>query len=345
MNLKERFKKEVESGRLGRNKGTPTSLNLVNSTIGGIMKGTYYLIGALSNTGKTAFSRDIIYNIVKYSMENKIKVNILDFSLEMNTTDNLAAMVSKKIYEEQNAVLTRNQIFSRTSILKDSQNKIVTSNEVDHFLDTFESIVKIYEDDLTPSRFHRTVFEYAQDHGSFKNKQTTKIGEAGIYTPHDPSLLTILLIDTVNLVEPEMSQHIKQAIDSVSRHCVRFRKYCNFTPIVIQQFNSDIDSAERRKRVTAPTTKDWEDSRRPYRDCDIALGLYNPYHHDQETYLDYDIVTLKNWFRTIHVMKNRFGEVGEVIPTLFKGAIGRFEDMPPPEELAGFISYDSIMKY
>lgn len=50
------FIEDVEAGRQGRNIGLSTGSKKLDNALGGVQRGTYYLIGGNTGTGKTAFA-------------------------------------------------------------------------------------------------------------------------------------------------------------------------------------------------------------------------------------------------------------------------------------------------
>lgn len=84
------------------------------------------------------------------------------------------------------------------------------------------------------------------------------------------------------------------------------------------------------------------DSKYTAKDCDIMLGITNPFSHELPEYLGYSIRDLKGNFRCLEVVLNRSGQSNGICPLFFDGAINYFRELPLPtnkEELSKVYSY------
>lgn len=334
---------QVQRGMLGLNKGIPTSFTRMDEYTTGIQQGDYILIAGETGAGKTKLARDqFVYVPYEYYLKEKTKnpntkldVNFIDFSLEMSLEDNMADFICKKIYEDTKVKITRNNLYSKGNHkLTPFQYQLYTSKKYQDYINEFEKHIDIHDEDITPTTYHNTLLDYAKKHGRFRNNSEKIISRMGAYTPNNPNLYTIILLDTINLAEVEDRQTIKQSIDRISRISVWFRKVCKFTPIVIQQFGAELSSTERGKYgIKTPIIRDLEDSRRPGKDCSIAFGLFDPVKHDMKTIKGYDVQQLKSFIRTLHLMKNRNGGDYVTVGLQFKGAVGRFCELPPANKM------------
>jgi hypothetical protein len=255
----------------------------------------------------------------------------------MTEEDNLANFVVKDIYRDYNKVVSRSVLLSQGRT-KDGAERKLNDDIYECFmsyedrLNELEKHITIVDTEVTPSYYHDVLFAYAKANGTFENSDATFISKAGKYTPHNQKLFTIVIIDTINLADTEPGQTVKQTIDRISRINVWFRNICRFTPIVIQQFNADISGTDRsRYGIKTPLLRDFEDSKRPTKDADIVVGLFDPTRHDMEECAGHNVTILQNWFRSIHLMKNRNGEMNISAGLLFKGAVGMFEELPDPK--------------
>jgi hypothetical protein len=173
--------------------------------------------------------------------------------------------------------------------------------------------------------------EAALRNGSF-DIQADHISNCGVWTPNNPNKMIIVLLDTLNIVDKEQSAIAKGVMDNISRLAVWYRNKCKFTFVIVQQFNSDLSDFQRAmKGISTPILKDFMDSTRPTKDCDVAIGLYAPYKHfkaDRPTFKDYDLIRMGPWLETLHVLKNRYGPSTGVVPLKFDGAVGLFTELP-----------------
>lgn len=339
MNLWQRTLAQIDKGRSGSIQSIPTRIPKLNEFTEGLEQGRIILIGAETSVGKTSFARDqYMYQVYEHFKKigniNELDIVFIDFSLEMTATVNMAGAVSRKLYDEYNIVLPTKRIVKH---LSDDHRRLVEGMG-DYFLD-FINKLYVVDEDLTPTKFHDTLMEVAKKFGKF-SKEGRYIGDCGIWTPNNSNQYIIVLVDTINLGEPEEENKlIKSVIDRISRISVFFRNKCNFTIILLQQFNAEISAVDRtRHGIPTPLLRDFEDSKRPVKDADIVIGLYDPMRHmkadaEHKRFMGYDIGILKSWFRSAHIMKNRYGENNKFIPLKFLGAVGMFEQLPEAKDM------------
>lgn len=337
MSILKRTKARIAKSRSGAVNCIPTGIKKFDEFTDGVTQGTYFLIAAETSVGKTAFVRDKFLHTVyeHYKSINdptKLDVLFLDFTLEITPEMGLAGAMSRKIYFDYGKIAPAKKILGS---LSDEGNALI--NSMDEYFEEFQSKCIVFEEDITPSKYHDILMKVALANGKF-DKQSNIISESGNYTPNNPNLYTIILFDTINLAEIDSDNAtIKATIDRISRISVWFRNKCNFTPIIVQQLNAELSSVERKRfAVTTPKLTDVEDSKRPGKDCDVAFFLYDPTRHlkDEETiFRGYDMEKLKGWYRSGHLLKNRRGENNKIIHMKFGGAVGLYQELLPTEEM------------
>ncbi len=322
----------IDRGRDDSVKCIPTGIPKFDEYLDGTRQGTMYLYGAESGVGKTTLVRDkhmhTAYEFVK-SVNDPTKVDVLfvDFSLEITPVITMAAAMSRKLYLEYQKVVPYRKILKGLS----DENKVLIDSMRDYFTE-FERKLLVFDDEISPNKYHDILLDIAKANGRFSH-EGRYISQCGTYTPNNPNLYVIILVDTVNLAETDSGHDtIKSTIDRISRLSVWFRNKCNFTPIIIQQFNAEISAVDRsRYGIKTPLLRDFEDSKRPVKDANIVFGLYDPSRHmkeEESIFRGYDIMQLKSWFRSLHLLKHREGEANKFIPLKYSGAVGTFEQLP-----------------
>lgn len=337
MSIVQRTKAWIDRSRSDRVNYIPTGLSKLDDHTDGLTQGTYILIGGETSVGKTAFARDTyIYTAHEYVKSindvNKVDIFTVDICLEIMPEINNAGLITRKLWQNYDRVVPAKSILKK---LTDDNYALV--NSLDSELNEFYDKCIVFEEDITPTKYHDILMEVAKRFGTF-TKEGRWIGECGEWIPHNPNLYIQIVLDTINLGELEESFNtIKSTIDRISRISVWFRNKCKFILIILDQFNGDLGTVERKKHgVTTPKMIDYEDSKRPGKDCDIAIGLYDPLIHlkEEETkFRGYDMTILKSWYRSAHIMKNRRGERNKVIDLKFDGAIGIFSQLPEAKDM------------
>lgn len=331
-------KQLVEVGRSDAILAIPTQIPKLDQYIYGTRQGCYYLYGAESGVGKTTFVREThmhkAYEIFKKVNDpSKLDVLFIDFSLEISAEINMAAAVSRRIYHDYQRVIPVDRLLGwqqEGGKLSDENYKLFCSYQ--SYFEEFEKRLLVVDEETSPTLYHDVLMQVARANGKF-SREGKYISECGHYTPNNPNLYIIVIVDTVNLADMEPTHEtVKSAIDRISRISVWFRNKCNITPIIIQQFNAEISSTDRsRYGVSTPLLRDFEDSKRTTKDANVVLGLYDAQRHLKEgttLFRGYDITQLKSWFRSLHLLKNRNSEPNKFIPLKFDGAVGCFEQLP-----------------
>jgi hypothetical protein len=84
---------------------------------------------------------------------------------------------------------------------------------------------------------------YAEKRGTFFRDDE---GNILSYTPNNPGLITLIIIDHIGHINYKDFTSKKEAIDMASKHLVFFRNTCNFSPVVVSQINRDKNQKHRQ---------------------------------------------------------------------------------------------------
>jgi hypothetical protein len=123
-------------------------------------------------------------------------------------------------------------------------------------------------------------------------------------------------------------------IDNISKVFVKYRNTCGFSFVALNQFNRDIQSSDRKKLgAIEPQLADFKDTSGSQEDADMVMALAYPWRYSYTTYKDFDISTLKDYFRCLHVLKNRNGDANKHIGLNFFGNLGLFLELPKVKDM------------
>src|SRR5688500_15602752 len=107
-----RVLKLIEDGMQGKNRGIPMGFKRLNAHIS-IRKGTYYLIGGYTGSGKTSLVDDaFVLNPVDYltkHADSDKKLKIIYFSMERPKVYKLAKWLCRKVFLEEGVVISTNK--------------------------------------------------------------------------------------------------------------------------------------------------------------------------------------------------------------------------------------------
>lgn len=311
---------------------------------------TYYIVTSYTKGGKTQLVSHLIFDALLYCYYNEkktgVSVKVLYFPLEETKQRIMTRFYSWLLNRHYQVRISPSDLRSSDNerpVPEDILEKIDSDEFVD-IVDYFEEHV-IFSDESNPTGIYKTCSQYANDNGTIVKKpikvkdelgNITEIQVFDKYIPNNPNEYVFVLIDTINLLQTERGFSKKQTIDKCSEYCITLRDRYGYSPIVIQQQNTDNESIESVKldRVR-PTTAGLGDSKYTSHDANIVLGVFSPFRFGLKEYLGYPIDRLKDHFRTLEVLVSRDGELGGIIGLFFDGATCTWAEMPKPNDTAG----------
>src|SRR5690606_25144934 len=104
----------------------------------------------------------------------------------------------------------------------------------------------------------------------------------------------------------------------------------------LSQFNDGLSTVERQKHKgvdLSPQQTDFKDSRNPYADADVVIGLMNPWKLDMANCMGYDLKTFKDKFIMFKIIKNRLSRDNIAKALLAHPQSGSFEELPIPSSI------------
>jgi hypothetical protein len=342
-----KFLEYVERGRKGLNTGLYNCFRRFNTHLCNTQKATYYAIGGLPGSGKSALADDcfILSPFFFYKQrDGKVNIHWNYFSFEINYVAKRAKWTAYRLFEKYGVHVDSNYILSKgKNRINDRVYQAVcdVENEMDELFDHID----FHDEPLHPTAIWNYMLSYAKKAGNVQFGRY--YDENGVeksfikgYQPHDPRHHVINIVDHVALINSEQGLNTKGKIDKLSEYFVKGRNRFWHTQVAISQFHRGLTAVERQKfkgSILAPTLEDFKDTGNIGQDCNVALGTFNPYKLDLDTYLGYDInktpYGLQDNFRAVNIMKNRDGEDWQNIGMYFQGGLGRFRELPHPSKI------------
>lgn len=324
--------KNIEDGRLGKNIGISMGLPALDKVLYGIQRRYIYTIGADTSGGKTSFGLDIfVYNLIKNAGDKKI--NILYYSFEMAEEVLYAKLLSRHIWDEYSIIITYEDILSLTTPITAEQSAVV--EKCIPWLNKIEKMVTIYDKPLSPNQIYGTLKEWLRKFGTFIPINEHKED----YSEHDESEYKVAIIDHVGLIGGQGSK--KERIDTTVDYFIYFRNKCSLTGIFIQQLNRGQKSMDRKLNgYELVQLDDFKDTSGTTDGSEVVIALYYPYREKIPKVEGYPIQNiLKDRFRLIQILKNRYGRSDVNKGVTFHGEIGMFRELPRPEEISDYDKY------
>jgi replicative DNA helicase len=336
MSISDKLLTLIDSGRAGDNFALSTGMPKLEKYIDGVSQETYYLVAGGTGAGKTSF---VIYSFIYRPIMEKLNDNdyhVIYISLEMTAEQLLAKLLSLYIWETYGVELSFKDLLSRG---KDNKLSDINYELVTKSLDTLkkiESHLIISTKLLDPQGIKEFVLEQLKKFGTFNNN---------IYTLSNPKHIIEVVIDHIGCVKgPDK----KKVIDETSSIMRELRNRCRITPVVVMQINRGASNVERRKLdMQELQLDDLKGSGNPAEDANVVLALFYPFREKMSKYRGYDIKKLGSNFRSVVILKNRFGSADISDGLGFYGSVGLFKELPKSAEIMDYEKYkypDWILK-
>ena len=334
----------------------PLSFQRFKRSFPGIQRGTYHLITAYSNGGKSQFTCAyfLFEPILKaFYSGGRTKVNVIAFPLEETQEDIMLRFISYLLYRNIKKIVPK-------SVLKGTHHEKKIDEETKKYMETrdFQSFLRYFESCMyfssadTMEGIEYDVDRYADMHGTIEYEEkeetdevtgvitTTKVPES--YKIADDNKYVIIWIDHLSLITPSKGESLKTSMDRLSKYLKKkAANFYKFIPVVVQQQSGENETQEAVKaKRTRPTRSGLADTKYTYRDADVMMGIYSPAVHDIPQYAGYDIKKYRDNIRFLSIEKNRDGEVGSTIGLIFCGAMAFFKEAKKPEGEAGYVADD-----
>ena len=332
MMYKDVLRSNIDSGRLGLNKGLPHGFNRLVEFLPGIQQSTYYLIGAESSVGKSAFvNNSFVFNPIDWYIANKnntdVKLKIHYYSFEISKEMMLYKAVCRKIWMEYGILLDINYVLSRGKYRLSQEHYDLVIKSLDYF-DEMEDILYIQDIPENPTGIWHKELKYAANNG----KGLVDYKLEGDYIPNDQNLYTLIVVDHISLIKKERGFNTKDLIDKLSEYMIILRNKLKFTPVIIQQLNRAGNDPTRIKMDRMePMLSDFKDSGNTVNDSNVCLSLFSPMRYEMEQHRGYKINPkdggLGSRYRSLQILKNRDGEADKTIGMEFIGEVGAFSEL------------------
>lgn len=301
----------------------------------GIELGTYYLISGGAKSSKSKITNFLfVFNAVIYAYlhQDLVQLKIFYVLLEEKAENILMKFICYLLY-------TIDGIRIDIKTLKSVDDVRVVSPEVIERIGTIEyqSILNFFEDhvefipDRNPTGVYNTVKRYADAHGTSHTKKVEGLDKEvfDYYVSNNPDEYVMCIVDHISLISTERGMDLRNSIKKLSEYMKIIRNKYNYIPVVVQQQNSTTNNLEAFKASKIrPTQSGCADSTDPPKDCDVMLGITNPFSFELPQYLGYDISKLKDSARFLEVVLGRDGESNAILPMYFDGAVGYYAPLP-----------------
>lgn len=362
------FKTETIKAKQGDVKGLPFGRGLEPLTrhMGGIHKGRMYGVAGPEKAGKSTFADyAFVLEPYLYAIDNGLNLTWDYYSFEIDRVSkefDFAAFfmfndygidsveLPKGIFVAGKNIIPISPDYLRGYLLDDKDNNIPISEEI------YQLLIKVYKNRIAPMFGEYDIKGNLKKPGVInfitKKENPTGINKAAIatakkegtlhsvggeyvgYTPNDPTLHRIIIIDHIRKLKTERGWTLKQTIDKMTDYCVEIKNVLGYTVVPILHTNRGLASVERLKHNRTniyPTSEDLKDSGNMGEDCNYLLTIMNP--NDDKYGLDkhFDFVIRDSKgrlnypdLRTIHLASSRNAQFPRHFGVAMKGNIKTF---------------------
>jgi DnaB-like helicase C terminal domain len=259
--IKSKFNQYYQRGLDGYNKGLPIPLDHLNSYLCGIQKGVTTVLAGASGSGKSTMVNEIAISyplqFLKDNPDRPEKYHCEYFNLEIQDIDVLAKFKANHIFKESNyqVKLSPNKIFQKGDFLLTDTEKMWIDKSDEYIDELLKNVNFIAGENITVGYFYKRLFELARQFGTMEKDEE---GRELLHTwvAKDPNQYVVVVFDNVNNLND------KAKIDELSSICVKFRKNCDFTFYLVQQYNRQQESNFNHGGFQEPVISDLKETSR-----------------------------------------------------------------------------------
>tara|TARA_R110002051_G_scaffold71857_1_gene129809 strand:- start:1258 stop:2220 length:963 start_codon:yes stop_codon:yes gene_type:complete len=253
--------------------------------LGGLQPGKLYIVAGRPGTGKSAFSNQLIFDVLDKAANLQKKVVVFYWSFEMPGYQQILRSASKD---------TGKQMADLYSV-----DEVLAETDFKTFIQSVSKYVK-----------YPVYFQNRPKNISFIESACEK------YTMQAPDVQIINLIDHTRLVPGEEEMEMKR-LNSLSKGCMRMQANMGTINLLLSQLNRNIEKEDRAKNQYQPMLSDLFGGDSIGQDAHVVMMIQRP--HDL-----YGITARYSGedprgLMAVHLEKNRDGILG-MIPFDFDGA-------------------------
>lgn len=352
-------KKIVEMG--GHNHVPFYGFNKLQKYVPGIVPGIMYKVTSHMGVGKTQISKFLFaYQPLLYAMKYNMNFKVLYFALEESREeflDGLFIHLIKRVHKIQldRFVMTGMSKTPLTAAELDiiKKTRVMMANIMDH--------VEVIDNKYTPTEMLNVCKYYARKWGKFRKDAAGE--ETDDYTPNDPSQVVLVACDHISLIEREYEKETSTYLNQMQSIAKWHTKYCkriitkkwNWAVLNVQQQSLESEKQQYTSKGDSiinkilPSLDGLANNREVARDDYVVLGLFAPERYELQEFRGVDIMkntpeSFGDRFRSMHLIKNRFGHPNKVLHLYFDGRYNYFKEMPDPTDKVGMAYFHNLLK-
>lgn len=334
----------------GTKKNMPFSgLSKLLKYVPGIIPGIMYKITSGSGAGKTQFAKfAFVYQPILFAIKYNINYHVIYFAMEESKEEFIDGMFLHILKRSYGVDVDRFSLSGMGGVML-TASELAFVEKAKYQVKLMMTYITIFDDSYKPTKMFEDCKRIALSNGTF----TPNALGHDLYEPNDPSQIMVVISDHISLVEPEYDEESKKFLDRPKAmakwHTDYLRKVITkqwkWVGVNIQQQSLDSESqvftnkGETVINKLLPTMDGLANNREVARDDYVILGLFAPERFKIDNYLGYNICdpakhssNFYDNFRSISLIKNRFGTPNKTLPLYFDGSYNYFEELPAPSD-------------
>lgn len=323
----------------------PFGIPSLDRHVPGIMPGVQYEVTASSGIGKTQLTKFLFvsqpYKFIKANPQTGLKLKIFWYAMEESILEFMLTLICARLKEEYGLVVQPLEMTSmgeyhlRPEIL----DKIAECRE---YFEELEKSIEVIDYISNPFGIYKHARAYARANGKhyYKGNQVDPEGSIfDLYVANDPKEIRIGVTDHLSLLQTEATTDTNTLQGAMSKfsseYCRKMlTKHLRYAWVNIHQQEAAkeklqfTNSGQNIEQKLKPSLDGLGDCKLTGRDALVVLGLFSPERYQINKYLGYDITKLQDNFRSLEILKNRFGTPNLECGLYFNGATNTFRQLP-----------------
>lgn len=345
------IRRNKETRDAGGYNSIPFGIPSLDKHVPGIMPGVQYEVTASSGVGKTQVTKFLFvsqaYKFIKAHPEAGLRIKILYYALEESIIEFMLTLICARLKEVYGITVQPLWLTSMGNHHLDDEtlNKV---SECREYFEELESYIEVIDYISNPFGIYKHARAFARANGRFYFKGKEVFPSDGndvmfdTYLANDPKLIMIGVTDHISLLQTEATLDTNTtwgAMDKFSKEYCRksLTKHYKFAWVNVHQQAADkekqqfTNSGQSIEQKLKPSLDALGDCKTTQRDALVVLGLFSPERYQIKKELGYDISILQDNYRTLSILKNRFGTPNLECGLYFNGATNTFRELPPSQ--------------
>ena len=316
--------------------------------IPGIIPGLMYKVTSGTGAAKTNFSKyAFIYQPIFYAIKYGINFQVIYFALEESEQEFIDGLFIHILKRKYNVSVDIFQLQGMQTTPLD-QTVLDALKMAQKEVSLIMTYIKVVDNCYTPDSIFNKCKLFASKMGKFEINSVTNEEE---YIANDPSQVVLVVCDHISLLEEQYDKETDAFLNhhkTISKwHTKIARKIITkkwrWTVLNIQQQALESDKQQFTSKGDSilakilPTLDGVADNKIVVRDDQIVIGLFAPERFGLETFKGFDIdnntpESFGDSFRSITILKSRFGMPNVTLPLYFDGKHNIFKELPTPKD-------------